>query len=195
MLIFFWLGLAVVVGVWAGNRGRNGFGWFLLACLISPLLAGALLAVSRNLVATSQNTNEENSVGIKCPKCAEYVSAEAIKCKHCGAELTPPDPITLQGLQSRTSSQENSTKNVMVGILAVVFIIGIAKIIDTLSSDESSSVSAREASDSPVKQCVDRGIQYFKDIGSYPFLHSEPSKGRDAEEVARERCERTTTAF
>jgi hypothetical protein len=39
-LFLFWFGLAIVVGVIAGSRGQNGFGKFLLAVVISPLLAG-----------------------------------------------------------------------------------------------------------------------------------------------------------
>jgi hypothetical protein len=46
-----------------------------------------------------------------------------------------------------------------------------------------------------VEKCVARGIAYFKEIGSYPMLHTHPNKGRRAEVVARERCNRTTTAF
>jgi hypothetical protein len=38
-----WIGLAVVVGVAANTRGRSGGGWFLLAVLISPLIAGLLV--------------------------------------------------------------------------------------------------------------------------------------------------------
>jgi hypothetical protein len=47
----------------------------------------------------------------------------------------------------------------------------------------------------PVADCVRRGIAYFKEIGSYPTLRSAPNQGRDAAEVAVERCNRTTTAF
>ena len=43
--------------------------------------------------------------------------------------------------------------------------------------------------------CVDRGVSYFKEIGSYPKLSSKPNIGRSAESVAIERCNRTTTAF
>ena len=43
MIILFWIGFAVVVGIAANNRGRNGAGWGLLALVISPLLAGLLL--------------------------------------------------------------------------------------------------------------------------------------------------------
>lgn len=42
-----------------------------------------------------------------------------------------------------------------------------------------------------VEQCINRGIAYFKEIEAYPKL----STGRLADEVARERCNRTTTAF
>ena len=43
MIILFWIGFAVVVGIAANNRGRNGAGWGLLSVVISPLLAGLLL--------------------------------------------------------------------------------------------------------------------------------------------------------
>lgn len=41
--IFLWLALSAVVGVAANSHGRNGVGWFLLALVISPLIAGLLL--------------------------------------------------------------------------------------------------------------------------------------------------------
>jgi hypothetical protein len=53
-LILFWLAFAVIVGVAANTRGRNGGGWFILAVLISPLLAGLLvLALPRKSIGTA----------------------------------------------------------------------------------------------------------------------------------------------
>lgn len=52
----------------------------------------------------------------------------------------------------------------------------------------STAISAFEA-------CVIRGTAYFKEIGSYPTLSAAPNQGRLAEDVAKERCNRTTTAF
>lgn len=49
--------------------------------------------------------------------------------------------------------------------------------------------------DPRIEACFERGVAYFKEIGSYPTLSSTPDTGRRAEEVARERCNRTTTAF
>ena len=46
-----------------------------------------------------------------------------------------------------------------------------------------------------IDACVRRGVEYFKEIGSYPTLLSSPNTGRPAEDVAIERCNRTTTAF
>jgi hypothetical protein len=44
MLIIGWIIISVAVGIAAARRfDRNGGGWFLLALLISPLIAGILL--------------------------------------------------------------------------------------------------------------------------------------------------------
>ena len=44
-IAFFWLGLAIIVGVAADKRGRNGFVWFGMAAIFSPILVGLLLLV------------------------------------------------------------------------------------------------------------------------------------------------------
>ncbi len=41
--VIFWLTLAVIVGVAANTRGRSPVGWFFLAVVFSPLLAGLLV--------------------------------------------------------------------------------------------------------------------------------------------------------
>lgn len=43
--------------------------------------------------------------------------------------------------------------------------------------------------------CRQRGIAYFKEIGSYPTLNSPPEAGRSADVVAMERCTRSPYAF
>ena len=48
VIVFFWVCFAIIVGVAANTRGRSGLGWFLLAVIISPLLAGLfVLALPR----------------------------------------------------------------------------------------------------------------------------------------------------
>jgi rRNA maturation protein Nop10 len=84
----FWLLCAVVVAVIAASRGRSGFGWFLLACVISPLLAVILV-----LALGSPSKGPTAQTHTKCPECREFVLRDARKCKHCGAALALPPPL------------------------------------------------------------------------------------------------------
>ena len=46
-----------------------------------------------------------------------------------------------------------------------------------------------------VDTCVENGIAYYKEIGSYPTLTSADFSGRRAEDVAAEKCSRSQLAF
>jgi hypothetical protein len=74
-----WLVLAVVVGIVASNRGRSGFGYFLLSLILSPLIGLIILLI------LGRNEGDQR----KCPACAEMIKAEASKCRFCGTEVTP----------------------------------------------------------------------------------------------------------
>lgn len=86
-LWIFWLVLAGVIGVVATARNRSGFGWFVLAVLISPLLAGLLLALlgrgddGARAVTAATHRN--------CPECKEVVRRDARLCKHCHSKIEP----------------------------------------------------------------------------------------------------------
>lgn len=101
----------ITVAVVAGKRGLT---WWVyaLACLVGgPLLVmlvgsaggggvaagfGAFVIPAAALFfALSSNTDERSAVVggksesyRKCPFCAEAVRKEAVKCKHCGSDLT-----------------------------------------------------------------------------------------------------------
>lgn len=52
-----WMAFAVIVGVVASARGRVGYGWFLLALVISPLIVGPLvLALPRQYAGPQTET-------------------------------------------------------------------------------------------------------------------------------------------
>ena len=76
----------------------------------------------------------------------------------------------------------------MIPIIKVTFFVLILTFISGCGSGKSGQ-------NSKVETCVSKGVAYFKSIDSYPRLHSAPNKGRRAEDVARERCNRTTNAF
>lgn len=69
-------------------------------------------------------------------------------------------------------------------------------VVSPTSSDATRSPAASSVRDSDDFQiCVDKGVLYFREIGSYPYLTQAPNQGRRAEDVAAERCERSTKAF
>ena len=78
-----WFVLAVVVGVIASNRGRSGFGWFVLSALISPLI-GLILVLALRTPAADPSSDGLHK---QCLACAEWVKRDALKCKHCGESL------------------------------------------------------------------------------------------------------------
>lgn len=61
-----------------------------MACVISPILAGVFLAVTKNLEKAKPAIEvPTDATHVRCGSRAEFVLPEAVKCKHCGAALTP----------------------------------------------------------------------------------------------------------
>jgi hypothetical protein len=90
-----WFVFAVLVGVAAGSRGRSGFGWFILSCLISPLIGILILlampVLGRPSPVLAGAEAASPSTHVRCPDCRELVRKDARKCKHCGIVLTPQE--------------------------------------------------------------------------------------------------------
>ena len=94
-IVLFWFGLSIIVGIGANRRDRSGAGWFFLALLISPVLAGLLMLALGPANPAGQHRTEQpveaeprsKSFGPilekKCPDCAEMVKADARICRFC----------------------------------------------------------------------------------------------------------------
>ena len=129
MFAFLWIGFAIAVGVWASNRGRHGFGWFLIACAISPILAGVFLAVTKNKATEEEKPTSIEETHVRCVQCAEFVLPQAKICKHCGATLNPDMDFEMRLQKDKRKTQKEDRNNLIIGILFIVGLVAIAKLI------------------------------------------------------------------
>jgi len=93
-LVIGWVVFSVIVAIIAANRGRSGFGWFVLSLLLSPLLMGILVLALGRVGGTVQAAAPGQEAPtpdthVRCPDCRELVRRDAKKCKHCGITLVP----------------------------------------------------------------------------------------------------------
>jgi ribosomal protein L40E len=92
-LLFFWLGFSGIVALAANSRGRSAVGWFLLAVVLSPVLA--LIAVlvmaprSSQTAQLAQSSTSAASLDSRkvCPDCGEQVPVVARICRFCRYEF------------------------------------------------------------------------------------------------------------
>ncbi len=86
IIIPIWILLSIFSGMVSQNKGR-GFGiGFWIALLVSPLIGfivAGLLEPSKEVAA--KELLEKGQLK-KCPKCAEMIKSEAVRCRFCGNE-------------------------------------------------------------------------------------------------------------
>lgn len=84
-LMFFWLLLCVLVGVFAHNRGRFGVGWGIVSVMLSPLAGWLIVLAMPNAskpMLTGKVLTEATHMG--CWSCRELIQRDARTCPHCG---------------------------------------------------------------------------------------------------------------
>ena len=75
-VIFFMIMFSIIIGIWANKRGRTGFGWGVLALLISPLIAGIILVILTNL---KEEQDLEDAIKAEQNKQDNIAEQEAMK--------------------------------------------------------------------------------------------------------------------
>lgn len=87
MVSCLWLLFALVIGVWSRRKGGSFIAGFLFSLLLSPLIAGLILAVRKPNREVIEERELANGRMKKCPHCAELIRAEAKKCRFCHEEV------------------------------------------------------------------------------------------------------------
>lgn len=91
MVIIFWILCGIATAVVANNKRRSGCAWFILGMLLGPIGLFMIAFLSPVLPDAPKHNWKGGVIDIglkKCPFCAESIKKEALKCKHCGSDLT-----------------------------------------------------------------------------------------------------------
>lgn len=85
-----WFFIWVVCGLFAASiaqtKGYNGCLWAIIGFMFGPL---SLLGIGFMEKKAPPADHDDEPETRACPYCSEPIRVTAIKCKHCGSEVTP----------------------------------------------------------------------------------------------------------
>jgi len=120
VVVGFWALCGIAAAITLSNKGRSGCGGFLLGFLLGPIgLALALVMKADQAVLDGQQIR--SGAARTCPSCAEVVKIEAVKCKHCGADLPPVDAEEIE-IRQRADTVEKGFIAALIMALSIMVV-------------------------------------------------------------------------
>jgi hypothetical protein len=125
--LLLWIALCIVVGVAANARGRSGGGWFFLALIVSPLIAGLLVLALPRPAARGRT-----GLSRTCPYCETTTSATAPVCATCGRESVPMTIEDVHKVYDRVTFRNRVLAATILGfVFLVLALAAVGKFVTT----------------------------------------------------------------
>ncbi|MCF8019845.1 MAG: zinc ribbon domain-containing protein [Vallitaleaceae bacterium] len=113
MIFIFWIILSILVGIYATTKGRSGFGFFLLAILLSPLISFLIALLRKPNTELLEKESIKCGESKRCPYCAELIKIQAITCKHCGKDVSYEDnEVDVAEVEELDDDDERTMKDI-----------------------------------------------------------------------------------
>ncbi|HGY1521120.1 zinc ribbon domain-containing protein [Klebsiella aerogenes] len=99
----------------SGGYRVNNLG--LMSSRQNYMIFGGFVAIAGVIVALVGDKLK----GSKCPYCAELINSEAVKCKHCGSDVTPSKTIVNTNDAGASDRLADVNVKLIAGIVLAVF--------------------------------------------------------------------------
>ncbi len=93
------------------------------------MIFGGFVAIAGVIIALVGEKFKPSANSVKCPYCAELISAEAVKCKYCGSDVTPSKTIVSADDTEASDRLADVNVKLIAGFVLAVFAAIIGAII------------------------------------------------------------------